>query len=324
MIDPKTPSAESASRSQRGLLIAAIALAVLAVVGIGVLVGMSHSPSSGETSTAESASGGIGSPIEFRRADSGELIGTITIRDSVLVPAECVIDPVAGTAGLAIQVEIDNSGTVGIGSPDMYTLTTLHRDGITHPTENGVLKSSCSERWPSGKSADVGLRTSQWILLHVQQDPIAVQYTPIVAAPGSTWANLELVATAPKSVTIPLPATMSTAAMPTATAATTPSTPAASATTQAPPPTKTAVAPAAGVACDPDVDNWATDASGGQLKCAYAGGPTPKWVNSAPLIGTRTPGTPCRQGEGVAESPSGQTLVCAGMSADTSVWTPGP
>ncbi|MFF2085933.1 hypothetical protein ACFVVM_19315 [Nocardia sp. NPDC058176] len=303
-----------------------IVLAVVALVGAGTLVAMLRStPPATDTQTAGPASGGIGTPFQFRRADTGEVIGTITIRDTILVPTECVIDPVSGTEGLAIQVEIDNIGTVGLGSPDMYTATTVHSAGVTQSTENGTLTGACAERWPGGTPANVGLRTMQWILLQVRANPVALQYTPIVADEGATLENLELVTTVPGSVKIPLPATVPTVNQsPTSiTVAVAPSTPAVVPMTQAPAQTKIASSPAAGMACDPGVDNWAVDASGGQLKCTYAGAPTPKWVNSAPLIGTRQPGSPCSYEDGIAESPSGQTLMCTG-DRDSAVWIPGP
>ncbi|MGW6698875.1 hypothetical protein [Nocardia sp. NPDC055049] len=301
---------------------------MLALVGVVVLGAMMLSDrdtsTAATTSTATAAPVGFGGDIEFKRSDTGAKIGTIAVRAAVTVPTECMIDPVQGTQGLAIQVEIDNVGTVALSTPDMYSTTTLDAGGVTQPTENGVVTSACQPQWPEGASAAVGRKTIQWVILQVQPNPTALQYTPLVASENASLQNWEFVKPAPLSATIPLPNPLPTAdaiavPAPATTSAETPSPQVVTPTRTAPP----KAAPAAGVACDPSVDNWGIDASGGQLKCAYAGGPTPKWVNSAPLIGTRQPGSPCSYDDGVAESPSGQTLVCTG-DRDSAVWTPGP
>ncbi|NEW49318.1 hypothetical protein GV792_04575 [Nocardia cyriacigeorgica] len=314
------------AKSQRGLWIALAVLAVAALVGGGILVAMTVTDDPPATTAAapKTTALGIGTPVAFARADTGAAIGTITFTDATVVPAECVIDPVPGTQALALHVEIDNTGTVALSTPDMYSMTTLDGAGVTQPTENGTLTSACLPRWPEGADAGVGRKTVEWVVLQVQPNPVVLQYTPLVASENASLENWEFVKASPLTAKIALPAPLAIAApapAPTTTVQVETTDPTVAPTTRAAAPTK--AAPAAGVGCDPSVDNWALDAAGGQLKCAYAGGPTPKWVNSAPFIGIRQPGSRCSYDDGVAESPSGQTLMCTG-DRDSAVWTPGP
>ena len=316
------------AKSQRGLWIALAVLAVAALVGGGILVALIISDESPATTAAapQTAALGIGSVVAFTRADTGAAIGTITIREVTVVPSECVIDPLPGTQALALHVEIDNTGTVALSTPDMYSTTTLDEAGVTQPTENGTLTSACLPRWPEGADAGVGRKTVEWVVLQVQPNPKAIQYTPLVASENASLENWEFVKASPLTAKVALPAPLPTATpaaapAPTTTVQVETTEPTVAPTTRAAAPTK--AAPAAGVGCDPSVDNWAIGADGGQLKCAYAGGPTPKWVNSAPFIGIRQPGSRCSYDDGVAESASGQTLVCTG-DRDSAVWTPGP
>lgn len=313
---------------QRGLWAAVAVLAAAALIGGGVLIVLlrSEGPAASGSSPTATPPAGIGTPIAFKRADTGAPIGTITFHEIGALPQHCLDNPDPATEGLVLRVEIDNTGTVALTRPVDIEVTTVDAAGITHPTIDGSLASACHSQFPRGADPAVGRKTMNWVVLQALPQQVALAYQPIV---GTESASIDDLANAFAEVTpasaklaLPNPLPMATTAPAPITVSVEAPEPTAPVTTSAPATTK--AAPAAGVGCDPSVDNWAIGADGGQLKCAYAGGPTPKWVNSAPLIGTRTPGTPCRQGEGVAESPSGQTLVCAGMSADTSVWTPGP
>lgn len=310
----------------RGLWIAAVViLGVLALVGVVVLGAMMLSDRDTSTAAATSpppvAPVGVGTPIEFDRADNGTTIGTVTFSEIVALPADCLDEPQPGTQAVAVRVEINNSSAVAVEPPTDAELTTLDAAGITQAIVDGSLANACASTYPRGADAAGGRKTVHWRVFQIQPEPVALQFVPIVEAENATIEDLEnaWVKVAPASVNVTLPTPLPSATAPITTeAAPTTGTPA--------PPTRTTqakAAPAAGVACDPSVDNWGFDASGGQLKCAYAGGPRPRWVNSAPLIGTRQPGSPCSYDDGVAESPSGQTLVCTG-DRDSAVWTPGP
>ncbi len=305
-------------------------LGVTVLVGSGILVALTVGNDTRPASTAAAAAPppiGIDTPIEIKRADTAAPIGTITFSEVVALPDDCIESPQPGTQPIAVRSEIRNTGAEALTEPTSAELTTLDAAGITQPVADGDIATACRATYPRGASAAAGRNTVHWSILQVQPNPVALQFTPIVLAADATIEDLEnaWVKVSPESVKINLPTTLPAAdpaPAPTTTVPVETTEPAAVPTTRAPAPT-TASAPAAGAACDPSVDNWSVDASGGQLKCAYAGGPTPKWVNSAPLIGTRQPGSPCSYDDGVAESPSGQTLVCTGPR-DSAVWTPGP
>lgn len=311
-------------------------LAVVALVGGGILVALTVSDKAPAASTAATdapkpTSIGIGTAIAITRADTGAAIATITFSEVAAVPEDCLDSQQPGTQTIALRAEIANTGAEVLGSPSDAEITTVDAAGITQPVVDGDLATRCRTTYPRGASAAAGRNTVHWLIFQVQPNPTALQYTPIVLAADATMEDLAnaWVKPAPQSVTISLPTPL-----PGAAAGPAPTTEVEQSTTTTPVPTiapstssarpaPASAAPAAGVGCDPSVDNWALDAAGGQLKCAYAGGPTPKWVNSAPFIGIRQPGSRCSYDDGVAESPSGQTLVCTG-DRDSAVWTPGP
>lgn len=307
----------------------AIAAAALAAALTGCSSDDGSAPiAPGSPSTTKTPSSDIGKAFTFEREDTGATVGSITFAEVVTLPATCLREVKPGTQAIALRVEIDNTSAVGvhIPGPDQYTLTTLDTAGVTQPVESADLTSACAASYPEGASPATGRKTIGWVAVQAQPDPAALQYTPLMAE-GSI-SDMKFVKPSPVSAKAALPKPL-----PAATASAGPAPTPAPTTTEEPEPTtvapttmKTApvkAAPAAGAACDPDVDNWAKTSTGKQLKCAYAGGPTPKWVNSAPFIGTRQPGSRCSYDDGVAESPSGQTLVCTG-ERDSAVWTPGP
>jgi hypothetical protein len=58
--------------------------------------------------------------------------------------------------------------------------------------------------------------------------------------------------------------------------------------------------------------NFGMDASGNVLACSSHS----QWITSPPLVGVRTPRSPCGDAAGVAQSPDGVPLKC-----DSGVWT---
>lgn len=260
----------------------------------------------------------LGAPITFQRADNGNTVGTIRFHEAVMVPTAC-LGP--GDQALAVRVGIDNPGELYLPAPDSWTTKTIDNDGRSRDTEAISLNLECESDYPEISRSDPGHKTEGWALLKVQGPPAAIEYSPLVAEPDSTIDNMKFVAVTPMTVQVPIPA-LETAAPPVAT--TTLEQP----TTVAPPPvvieTQEISYPEAGEACDTSTDTWATDSAGGQLRCAFAGGPTSKWVQSAPFIGIREEGSPCDMSEsGVAETADGIPMVCVGSRGD-SVWMPRP
>lgn len=298
--------------------VAVLAIAVVALAGCS---------SGGPTSVAPvpaKSEFGVGDPVVFTRASDGLRVGAFTVIEAVAVPAECVDDPSATGQVLAIRAEIVNDGQLKLPRPDMYSAKAQDAGGFTQNMVNAILSLDCKAQYPEIASSQAPGKTSGWAIFEVAQaNPTALVYVPYVTDEGSTLQDINFVVLSPRFATVklptPLPAGAAPAAASTAPSITRPTT-ALTTTRQVPkPPT-----PAAGQACTPGTDNWATDASGGQLKCAYAGGPAPTWVESAPFIGTRTPGTPCDLGvAAVAESSAGQTLICSG-DRGSATWTPGP
>lgn len=271
------------------------------------------------SSTSTTQEPTLGAPITFERADNGETVGTIRIHEAMMVPAECVA---LGDQVLALRVELDNPGDLYIPAPDEYTLTTVDTEGVTRETETVTLNLECEPDYPEAARSDPRSKTEGWEVLKVKGIPTAIVYAPIVAEPDSTIDNIKYVPVTPESAKVAL--SDIAAAPPPATTTIAP----APAEAPAPPPvvieTQEISYPEAGESCDTTVDTWALDAAGGQLRCAYAGGPTSKWVQSAPFIGVREEGSPCdMSASGVAETADGIPMVCVGSRSD-SVWMPGP
>lgn len=265
----------------------------------------------------------LGDLVTFK-AENNRVVGTIRFLEAIEVPSDCVIDSTSAQA-IAIRVEIDNPGVLALPEPDMYSLLTNDTRGVSQPTTVTTLQSRCSVDYPSIASSLAPGKTAGWVYVGVRTaNPAALLYAPTVGDVGSTANDIKLVTMSPVSATIslptPLPRTTGQAAAsvvpPTGNPAPT-SAPVPPAVAQAP------VTPAAGQPCNPGSDMWAKDATGQQLHCGTAGGPSPMWIRSAPFVGTRNPGGPCELGAAVAESPDGKVLICVGERG-TATWAPGP
>ncbi|MGI5223079.1 hypothetical protein [Nocardia sp. CA-290969] len=270
------------------------------------------------SSTSTTQEPTLGELITFSRADGGDTVGTIRFHEAVMLPAECTWDD---EQVLGLRVDIDNPGDIYLPAPDAFQLQTVDEGGYTRDVEHTTIESECDPTYPEIARSDPRSKTEGWALVKVESPPTAVVFQPLVAEPDSTIENIKFVPVAPQSVKIPLPG-LATAPAPATTVAPT------TTTTPPPPPvvieTQEISYPEAGESCDTSTDTWALDSSGGQLRCAYAGGPTSKWVNSAPFIGVREEGSPCDMSEsGVAETADGTPMVCVGSRGD-SVWMPGP
>jgi hypothetical protein len=295
---------------------AVVAVCALALTGCG-----------GETTTATPTSPAanssnapkFGDPVAFTRADNKQPIGTVRFLEAAEIPVDCVIDP-QGAQAIGLRLEVENAGELFLSRPDVYDLKVVDRAGFTQQVTSPTLRSRCDADFPRLAPSQPAGKTTGWTFIQVHEaGPATIVYSPLVGATDSTLANLKLVPVAPATAKLSLPSPIpkrgvgepAPAATTTATAA--PNTP-------APP---AAARPAVGQSCDPTADAWAKDSSGGQLRCAYAGGPSPKWVASAPYVGVQNIGSPCELGAAVAEAPDGQTLVCVGAHG-SSTWAPGP
>lgn len=296
--------------------------AMLLAAGCGADTPAASPPAPPMSATA--STDGLGSIYNFAKAEDGTKIGSIRFLETVEVPTSCLFDPLpAGAQGIAVRAELTNVGALAINRPDSDVVRVNDSEGFTQPTRLLSIRGECRiSPFPDLASAPAPGKASGWFVVQSPvKDPAALVYTPLVWSETASISNWDAVRVDPTHVVVPLkpiPAAQSAPA-PAPSVATTVAPPAAPTIQIAPKP----AAAAAGQSCDPDVDNWAKDASGGQLKCAYAGGSTPKWVRSAPLVGTRTPGTSCELGSAVAESPAGETLVCVGEQG-SATWTPGP
>jgi hypothetical protein len=287
---------------------AAIAVAMLTLAGCG-------GNSAPTTAPAVNSSYKLGEAIVFTLT-AGPSAGTITFRDVVALPAECLFDPLPpGGQAIAIHAAVDSPGDVFLPEPDPLEAKVVDRDGATQSVSLLQIRSDCKTTYPDIAQSRAHSKVDGWTYGVIRQaDPTAIVYTPLVGAPDSSINNLKFVTMAPKSVTVAVP-------MPLTRPGTQPQLAPASAVAPTPAP-QTITAPIAGRACDPSTDRWAKDASGGQLRCISTGAAA-TWVSSMPFIGTRTPGTACELGAAVAESASGQMLVCTGTQS-SATWAPGP
>lgn len=295
-----------------------LAGALIATAAIVTACSGSDAATTSSTQTSEEPK--LGAPITFVRADGGSTVGTIRFHEAVMLPAECTYDD---DQVFGLRVDIDNPGDIYLPAPDAFQMKVVDQSGYSREVEHVTIEADCKATYPEIATSDPHSRTEGWALVKVQSAPTAVVFQPLVAEPDSTIDNIEFVAVTPASVKIALPDVKTPAAPAVAPTTTTPPP-----TTEAPPPvvieTEEISHPEAGEACDTGTDTWAIDSSGGQLRCAFAGGPTSKWVNSAPFIGIREEGSPCDMSEsGVAETADGIPMVCVG-SRDESVWMPGP
>ncbi|MFB8278729.1 hypothetical protein [Nocardia colli] len=319
--------------SQRRLTITAIVLGVAAIVAITAAAvtyrfGDAGSPaaSSPGTTTRKPSTLGLGVLYNFARTDDGRAVARLMIYEVVVLPASCLeAGGEPGQAGLAVRYEVDNPGPLTLSiEPNNAEITTIDEAGVSHRTGTPSLAPGCRD-YPAAASAAPGRKTAGWVVVSAQPDQAAVRFTPTVWAEDATLKTLPepYIKLSPTNATVtfpnPLP-TRSATATPSPAATESMPTVVPSPSPAPPPPT-----PAAGRDCDPSLDRWVLGADGGQLKCTYGGSPTPKWVPSLPFVGVQQPGTVCREGASVAESPAGQTLICS-SAGDTAhpVWTPEP
>ncbi|MFD3509299.1 hypothetical protein [Nocardia sp. NPDC058666] len=283
------------------------------------------------SATSVAPTSGLGTRFAFTDAASGAQVGSITFTDVALVPAECVTDPVPGRVALAVRAQIESTGTSRLATPDQWLLSTVDRAGITQRTEYAVLTNACLDTFSYSAFPKAGTTVAGWSVVQALPEMVALQFVPLVQDESAPMDAPRFVTAAPSNVTIPLavaPALATMTPAPSAAASPTPvtttpefvpesATPAATATVSVP---KKAT-PAVGVPCTLPGDGYATAEDGGTLRCTKAGGPTAKWVQSVPLLGTRTPGAACEVGAGVAMSPGGAEMLCLGDGPDTNVWT---
>ena len=260
----------------------------------------------------------LGEVIAFARADTGARIGTATITQAVTVPADCSLDPVGGQL-IGLWMEIVNDGPLMLPEPTLEIQVT-DTAGFTQTAKMPQVALPCRQQYPELPSSVAPGKTHGWILVQPKQpDPAAVIYTPLVGAPDSTLDNIKLIAVTPAKATVALPHLQ-------------PGPTAAPASSVAPAPTMQVPAPRAqvpeestpvvGAACDPTEGKRGTTVAGQSVECAFAGASSPHWVRTAPIVGTRTIGTPCPAGRpGLAISPDDQDLVCVG---NPGTWQPGP
>lgn len=290
---------------------AAAVACVFVVTGCGGEDGATTTAPAGSTQPPK-----FGDPLTFVRAgDKATVVGTVRFMEVAEIPADCVIDP-GGAQTLGLRVEVDNPGDLLLSRPDVYDLQVIDAGGFTQKLQGATVRTRCTSDYPVLGPSQPGGKTTGWTFVTVRDaNPQVLVYSPMVSEPDSTLSNLKLVTVSPATVKIVLPSPIPQRKTGSAVPSTDP------APSVVPP--LIPARPAAGVACDPASDRWATDASGAQLRCAVAGGPTATWVGSLPFIGTATPGAPCELGVAVAESPQGVTMVCTGERG-AARWEPGP
>lgn len=272
----------------------------------------------------------LGKTFTFNSTKDGSQVGTIRFTEVTVVPDSCISDdPEPGSQTLGVRVELANTGRLALELPTDGLAQVNDPSGFTQEATTPDLSSDCKRQFPELSRPPAPGKAAGFVLVRSQvTSPSAIVYSPIVWAEDAGLSNWNMITVTPRSITVRLPKDIAAQAGPSTTAAapapTTTQEPEPEPTTTKPPaPVPQIASPKANQACNADSDTWAIDANGGQLRCAYAGGPSPKWVQSLPFIGTRPVGGPCELGEYVAESPSGQTMVCIGERG-SATWAPGP
>ncbi|MBF6254385.1 hypothetical protein IU414_06695 [Nocardia farcinica] len=274
------------------------------------------------TTTEPASSDDLGKAWEF--TGDGAKYATVRFTDAQQLPSQCLLDPPATGTLIGVRAEVENhkGQPIELGAD---LLQVNDANGFTQETQLMLLHPNCRGQYPELADAPAPGKAAGWVFLQSPvESPSALVYTPMVWAEGAGVDNFDFIALTPDHVVVRLPALPTAPTQPTTTTVAEPEPEPTPAPTQpAPTQAPASTAPTSGQACDIDTDTWAKDANGQQLRCAYAGGPTPRWVNSRPFIGIREPGTPCELGEAVAESPAGVPMVCVGTSGDGE-WQPGP
>lgn len=149
----------------------------------------------------------LGDPLEFKRSDNGQTVGTIKFLEAVAVPPTCLFTPPpAGGQVIAIRAEVVNPGNLFLPKPDVYGLSVIDQSGATQSVESVSVAGSCSAQFPEiGPSQSSG-KTIGWAVLMVREaNPTALVYAPYVAELTSTIGNIKTVVVTPQSAKVALP-----------------------------------------------------------------------------------------------------------------------
>lgn len=300
------------------------ACTALAVAGCGGSDEPTAAPSGG---SSPASTNDLGKTYRIAKTNGGAEIGTIRFTDIATLPVDCISKTYSnGRPALGVRVELVNTGTLELELPTDGLIQVNDAGGFTQDADTENLEPKCEGQYPELARPKAPGKAAGWVFIQSQvTDPSALVFTPVVWPEGQTLEDFKPpVPVTPNQIVVALPAVPALATVAPTSEPSAPTTEAPEPTTPAAAPTTTAsAAPKAGGVCTPGSDSWAKDTSGQQLYCTYAGGPTPKWVESLPLIGTRPIGGPCELGEYVAESPDGRPMVCVGEEG-AGTWLPGP
>lgn len=175
----------------------------------------------------------VGQLVTVTRTDTGGNVGEIRFTAVKALPADCFVSSRPGVA-LAIQVAISNGPGEQLPVPNSYQLFYDDGAGTSSPVEAEIIE-GCESDFPQVKTAPTGAAAQGWFGVRTKVMPRKLTYTPMVGDQTSTAGNIKLLAVAPATVMLSLPAQL--------TAETTSASPSAPATTSNPPapsPTTTA------------------------------------------------------------------------------------
>lgn len=182
--------------------LAAIAVCALTAAGCG---GATTAATQASTVAAKTVSG-LGEKIDFTRASNGRLVGAIRFLEVVVLPTDCLFEPVpAGGQALGVRAEVDNAGEVFLPKPDVHGLSVIDRGGAVQKVDSVSVRTSCTGQFPQIAPSQPGGKTTGWALITVHESgPTALVYTPVVAEADSTVGNIKLIPVTPKAATVGL------------------------------------------------------------------------------------------------------------------------
>ncbi|MEV0080891.1 hypothetical protein AB0H58_31150 [Nocardia neocaledoniensis] len=154
------------------------------------------SPAAPATATATPVS--APGEVEFKRADTGAVLGSATLPEVRRLPATCASDPVGAVAQLvAVRSILSSAGEALLPRPDTATLIPVDEAGTTYEAQQVTLETECRGDYPAPGAPVSGGRSDGWTVVAVPVAATQLRYYPIVTEGTSFVKPAPLFAAAP-------------------------------------------------------------------------------------------------------------------------------
>ncbi|WP_280301069.1 hypothetical protein [Nocardia neocaledoniensis] len=151
-------------------------------------------PAAPATATPVSAPG----KVEFKRADTGAVLGSATLPEVRRLPATCASDPVGAVAQLvAVHSILSSAGEALLPRPDTTTLIPVDEAGTTYEAQQVTLETECRGDYPAPGAPVAGGRSDGWTVVAVPVAATQLRYYPIITEGTSFVKPAPLFAAAP-------------------------------------------------------------------------------------------------------------------------------